>query len=470
MSFQYDVTDEKSIESYAKKLVGKTFEDVVIENTPASDHKAVMAIYGNLARKGGLGNLLEKVYFGYDENSKQEADFKEAGIELKATPYEEKQNGDIRAGERVVITMISYETPFEVDFYKSHAWEKMRKMLLVYYCRNKQLNSNLLYRIGYVRIFTPPENDLAIIRHDYEIIKGKIIAGKAHELSEGDTMYLGACTKGETAEKSTVPQYYGDRIPARKRAFCFKISYMNFVLHNYILCKNENAESVLESVSLKDKTFDDYVIEKMDAFKGYSTDELCNKFDVKFDKKPKNLEAMLAYRMLGIRGNHAEEFEKANIVVKTIRIGANGKIKENMSFPVFNPKELVKEDWEECTFGDYLRETRFLFVVYKFNETGKLHFRGCQFWNIPYDDLETDVKAVWSKTKKILIDGLQFEKVNGVYRSNFPKQSENRVCHVRPHAQNAEDTFELPDGRMYPKQCFWLNNSYILEQLENRFK
>lgn len=124
MSFQYDVTDEKSIESYAKKLVGKAFEDVVIENTPASDHKAVMAIYGNLAREGELGNLLEKVYFGYDENSKQEADFKEAGIELKATPYEEKQNGDIRAGERVAITMISYETPFEVDFYKSHAWEK----------------------------------------------------------------------------------------------------------------------------------------------------------------------------------------------------------------------------------------------------------------------------------------------------------------------------------------------------------
>lgn len=29
---------------------------------------------------------------------------------------------------------------------------------------------------------------------------------------------------------------------------------------------------------------------------------------------------MLAYRMLGIKGNHAEEFEKANVVVKTIRI------------------------------------------------------------------------------------------------------------------------------------------------------
>ena len=38
---------------------------------------------------------------------------------------------------------------------------------------------------------------------------------------------------------------------------------------------------------------------------------------------------MLAYRMLGIKGNHAEEFEKANVVVKTIRIAKNNKIKEN---------------------------------------------------------------------------------------------------------------------------------------------
>ena len=45
---------------------------------------------------------------------------------------------------------------------------------------------------------------------------------------------------------------------------------------------------------------------------------------------------------------------------------------------------------------------------------------------------------------------------------NLPKASENPVCHVRPHARNSSDTFSLPDGRQYPKQCFWLNNSYIL--------
>lgn len=41
---------------------------------------------------------------------------------------------------------------------------------------------------------------------------------------------------------------------------------------------------------------------------------------------------MLAYRMLDIKGNHAEEFEKANIVVKTIRIGKTTRLKRVCHF------------------------------------------------------------------------------------------------------------------------------------------
>lgn len=190
------------------------------------------------------------------------------------------------------------------------------------------------------------------------------------------------------------------------------------------------------------------------------------KFDIDISRKPKNLEAMIAYRILGIRGNHAEEFVKANIVVKTIRIEKNGKIKENMSFPAFKFKELVKEEWDDSTFGNYLRETRFLFVVYKFDKDGILRLRGCQFWNIPYEDLENDVRNVWERTVQVLKDGLRFKVINGKRYNNFPKASENRVSHVRPHAQNSSDTYELPDGRQYPKQCFWLNNSYILSQIK----
>ena len=75
-----------------------------------------------------------------------------------------------------------------------------------------------------------------------------------------------------------------------------------------------------------------------------------------------------------------------------------------MSFPIFRFKELVEEDWENSTFGNYLRETRFLFVVYKFDENGELRLRGAQFWNMPYEDLEGNVRKVWKETKQILIE------------------------------------------------------------------
>ena len=51
--------------------------------------------------------------------------------------------------------------------------------------------------------------------------------------------------------------------------------------------------------------------------------------------------------------------------------------------------------------------------------------------------------------------------------NNFPGMSENPVAHVRPHALNALDCFDLPvpDAltgiTKYTKQSFWLNNEFI---------
>ena len=69
--------------------------------------------------------------------------------------------------------------------------------------------------------------------------------------------------------------------------------------------------------------------------------------------------------MLGIKSNHAAEFQKANIVVKTIRIEENGKNRENMSFAPFKFKELVQEEWEDSTVFNYFDTTQFLFVVFQ---------------------------------------------------------------------------------------------------------
>ena len=489
----YDRKDPISIEEYSQKLIGKTFREVMEEdelNYPMMVEEE-MGSYGTpevaetKRNKGNLGQIIEEKFFHYACNSDSRADFAEAGVELKVTPYKINQNGTLSAKERLILTMIDYFQVVNESFEESHFWNKSKLILLIYYLYMKELKYNIDYKIGFSRLFTPPAQDIKIIMHDYYTIVAKIKAGKAHELSEGDTMYLGAAPKAATS-KDRRKQPFSEEL-AKPRAFAFKNSYMTYVLNNYIVPgkatyvkkgepektedlrkSSETSEAIISDGTVD--SFEDYVVEKIGRYCGYSVEELMREFDVSIDKKPKNLESMLAFRILGVKGNQAEEFEKAGIVVKTIRIGKNGKIKENMSFPTFKFKELILEDWENSVFGNYLRETRFLFVVYKFDENDTLRLRGCQFWNIPYEDLENQVRSVWDKTKKVLNDGLQINVVNGIMKNNFPKASENPVCHVRPHAQNAQDTYELPDGRSYPKQCFWLNNSYILSQINEKLK
>jgi DNA mismatch repair protein MutH len=58
-------------------------------------------------------------------------------------------------------------------------------------------------------------------------------------------------------------------------------------------------------------------------------------------------------------------------------------------------------------------------------------------------------------------------KNKGIRRTNFPKKTENRIAHVRPHAKNAADTYEIPVPdkltglTVYTKHCFWINASYV---------
>lgn len=490
MTRKYDDSNIQSIIDYSSRLVGKTFLDVINHSSINEEEKNV--IMNNFKRpnyKGGLGVLLEEYYFGYKANSEQAPDFKKVGIELKTSPYEIKKDKSLRAGERLSITMVPFDRPIEQSFYHSDVWNQIEKMLLIYYLRDRSLKSRLHYKIGYSYLFSPPPKDLKIIIDDFNTIVNKVVSGKAHEISESDTIYLGASTKGSTAIGSTKPQFYGDRTPARARGFCFKQSYMTHVLNNYIVPNVKTGEAIIkDDETLMDETFESHITNMIGRYVGKSDYELCQLLDRKYNNN-KAQWSDLAYRMLGIKSNMAEEFVKANIVVKAIRIEQNGKIRENMSFPAFKFKELVKETWEDSTLHNYFDETRFLFVVYKHD--GKNYIlKGSQFWNMPYFDLQTEVRQGWEKVVETIKSGVMLKvttQANGkkIVRNNLLKASEHDIIHVRPHAQKSyykledgsiigngkpSDANKLPDGRLMTTQCFWINNKYILSQINERLK
>lgn len=477
MLYDYDKTSPQSILAYAKKLEGKTFQDIKqsyldyhnqTENENVEDSNA----------KGQLGNFLEEYYFGYKPNSDQEADFKDAGIELKQTCVDLKKNGEYTAGERLSITNISYEEPVEIDFYKSHVWNKIRLILLIHYLRDKTI-PRMHNKILFANLFTPPECDLKIIIDDYNKINAKITAGLAHEISEGDTMYLGACTKGATAAKSLRPQYYGDHTPAKKRNFCFKRSYMDYILHTYVLKDAVPHELIIKDSSvLQNQTFEEVIISRLEKHIGQSDFRLCQYYDRIYNNN-KAQWVDLTYRMLGIKGNHAEEFAKSNIVVKTIRLEENGSMRENMSFPPFQFMDLATQEWEDSELYNYFAETKFLFVIFK-REGSHYALHKIKFWNMPMSDLEGDVRDGWLQVKNTILNGVEFTiKPNGTVSNNLLGQHDNRIIHVRPHATKSayklhngfikgnieRDANPLPDGQWMTTQSFWINNSYILDQI-----
>ena len=483
----YDPTRRDSILAYAKRLEGLTFRDVIrYRDISGKAPDELEARYGDPRRKGGLGNLLEECYFGYAPNSDPRADFHRAGIELKASPYEIRRDGGLRAGERLVLSMIDYQAPISIDMYQSHFWEKSRSILLVYYLRDRSVYSVLDQRIGYVFLYSPPREDMLVIEEDYRKIVAKIQQGRAHMLSESDTMYLGACTKGATAEKSTVPQYYyAPGIPARKRAFCFKISYMTYVLGRAAAGLRE--EAVLPGPEvLERRTFEQYITARIGRYRGRTDEELCYEFGRPYnDNKAQWID--LAYRMLGIRSNRAEEFVKANITVKAVRVEENGRIRESSPLPAMSLKQFALEEWEDSALCTYFEETKFLFVVFQ-KEGCRYVLRGSCLWNMPWIDLHVGVRTAWEEIQRCVRRGIRLTpcvNCDGSIRvkNDLPKKGDIPIVHIRPHSKKRyydlgggfiigdgtiADAEQLPDGRWMQKQSFWLNNGYLEDVLKSR--
>lgn len=225
---------------------------------------------GRLATgKGAIGTVIEESWFGYTPNSESEPDFPEAGVELKVTPYLRGKNG-IRAKERLVCNIINYMEEYDKTFQTSAFWHKCNTMLLMSYehLADKPKGD---FRIDEAVLFSFPDEDLAIIEHDWKTIMEKVRAGRAHELSEGDTLYLAACTKGANA--SSVRQQPFSELPAKQRAYSLKSSYMTQILNKYIFGNAESPRIIKSADVLHAKTFEDYISvvgsEKIDVVRPY---------------------------------------------------------------------------------------------------------------------------------------------------------------------------------------------------------
>jgi hypothetical protein len=233
-----------------------------------------------------------------------------------------------------------------------------------------------------------------------------------------------------------------------------------------ILRKIEDSEALVKDVKeLRTKSFEQIVYDRFRPFIGLNIEQVEKKLKLKPNRSAKNYYAALARRMMGINANKIQEFEKADVTMKIIRLKHNGVPKEDMSFPKFKFKEIAEQEWEDSDFSEQL-ESKFFFIVYQMDKDEKeITFKKAFFWNMPISDMKEAEKA-WKLTKKRIKEGIKTWEENSITRNNLPNKSDNPISHVRPHGQNKKDVDELPDGRKMTKSCFWLNAKYLKEQIE----
>lgn len=457
----YDKTSAKSIFEYSKALLGKTLREFAWEG------------YEIKKGKGGIAQMVENIYFFLETNSNPAPDFTEAGLELKCTPLKKSKHDEYLIKERLVCNMINYYEVIKDDFEHSHFYMKCQLMLLLFYLHQSKCD-NLDLEFIFSVLWKLPEKDLLIIRHDYEVIIDKIKQGRAHELSEGDTMYLGACRKGQKGE-SPMKQPNNPNIDAPRRAFSLKMAYMRTVL-DYVVQSGKNAVSNVSGVkselvstkALRHNSFDDILLGRFKPFLNMSFKEIAKRKKVDISNNPKNKFAMVANAIAAsakcANVNRSEEFLKAGLTMKTIRVQASGMIKEAMSFENIDYIEVAEcQDWIDSRLYE-LYSSRFMFVVFKEQTVGKGDYvlDDVFFWTMPQDDLDF-AEEYWNHIKQTVL-------ANHISEEYWWKASDKRKFHVRPKAQKASDLAPTPDGKGAKKYCYWFNNDYVREIVDNRNK
>ncbi|PLS29218.1 Sau3AI family type II restriction endonuclease [Bifidobacterium parmae] len=444
--------------------------------------------------KGSLGQIIEESVLGYAINSDAEPDIRigDTSYELKVTPLKHIKKGkETSAKERLVIDIINYMAlADETDFESSKMWDKAKNVILVYYYDDridKQQELRIDCKVLASYLLRYQTNDLETIKEDWETIRAKVASGHADQLSESDTNYLAACTKGANSKQlrdAPAPEGAGTPIiRAKQRAFSFKTSYMTAIARQLL-----SQPSELQQLPLTEhQSLNGYLQDRFAPYIGKTAGDIAAELGLSIKPTANQYNASIARAMLSIKKSDilkTEEFYKANVsMVKTVTMYPNGLPKENMSFKALTDarwQQWADPDvgWDDSFLKEFFETNRLLIAVSQSpvphrtgHDKSKDVFRGGFLWNMPAEDVEQYIKPVWEYVHELLVHKTWLDYgVRG--KNKLPGQSFNEVFHLRPHTRRGRDSGQssditvLPSGEVITKQSFWLDRRYIAKSIK----
>lgn len=437
-------TEEELLE-YTKNIKGKTFKEI--------DSKHLLDNTSLTRTKGVLGQVVESGFYDYPLNNDSRADFEELDIELKVTGYVRNKNGTLRAKERLVLSKINFNEIVNETFESSHVLGKCKKMLIIWYEYDSKKDAKD-FLITKFQLYDM-EKDLEIFNNDFEIIRNKVLDGKAHELSEGDTSYLGACTKARTSSDRTT-QPFSDILP-KPRAYSLKNAYMTGILR-------EINEPKLITLS-KFKTVEEYIKDKLRPYFGKTQIEILEEITcIKYNEKiPKNISKMISDELIG-KDNELvkkdEIFAKTSFIIKNLPIKDNGKPRERMSFKTISLSDF-EEEWEDSFWKNYFEETTLIVICYQEVNKSKNGFRILKdVKKISFDEEDLDeFKKTYNQIK------LAIKKQDTSLLPTSSNGFKNQILEIAPKGVKGDNAYVNFFKKDKTKVAFMISKKLLIDKI-----
>lgn len=442
--FDYLTANEAEILEAAGRLEGCRLGDI-----PSSAFVATTGATG----RGEVGGALE-TYFGIPSNSRREADFPGAGIELKVVPLIRTGKG-LRVKERTVITMVDYFSLPQERWATAHIRDKLN--ILFVFFEHLPDQPKALFPIRHVLLWNPEGEEEAVIRADWERVQKEVVQGRAHLLSEGDGVLLGPCTKSSDSTKRRKQAVLGAP-SAKPRAFALKPSFTGY-LYAKAIGALVDAEYLSAQLGVSgEAALETALIGRTAPYVGRRVSDIAMELGVP-ESDGKSYAASVVHRIFGVRSfrTKVEEFERAGLTLRVSRVDGDLMPYEALSFPAFRYAQLLEEEWESSRL---LADAGFILFLpleglTKGTAQANCIFREPVFWRPDHEQLET-MHAEWEMFRQ--------EIANGKAKELTPA-SETKILHVRPHARDGSDTDEAPLVGPVVKKSFWFNPQFVQEIL-----
>jgi DNA mismatch repair endonuclease MutH len=436
-TFDWGGEDEDAILDRARGLIGLTLGEIAGASFAAVEGKR---------GKAEVGHAVES-WFDIPRNSRSEADFPGAGIELKAVPVR-LAGSSSRVKERTFLSMIDYGRLVE-ETWQTASVRKKLKILFVFY-QDIADAPKATYPILAIDLFEPDQRIDGLLRTDWERIQRIVRHGHAHLLSERDGRLMTPSTKG-TSSRVLKPQPF-NTIGARSRAFALKPS---FTLERYRSITSRPATSTLADelgIPTVDR-FEEELLRRFQPYMGRRLGDVATELGVPLTSS-KHFAALVVRRVLGMhQRTRIAELEEAGLSVRMTRVDDDSRPYEALSFPAFRYRDLLEETWED---SDLLQRIEYLLLVPVHGRRKETPAADCRlvrpiFWRPSMGDLEL-IRAEWELYR------LEIERGRA---ERLTPSSETVAIHVRPHARNKADTDDAPIVGPVVKKSFWLNQRFV---------